>query len=245
VILSSTLLVLFAGARWIVPAAFSYYEAHQALAITRVVPTELSDSSVSQAPGKTLSFFGYDFEIPWPDLDESQTKLYPTDKPKCRADLRFRSGLRMIVTAVRARELVDALAEQAKIRAAYGKSDYDIVRTIYEFSPDKMQHWNARVLFREQFLLILKTAAVPTSAQSGIFDIRNNDFRGFQAGNPQVRQDGIVVHLFADDGSVEFIFSQKDYKAPSGITQPEINRIIQSLHGAPRSASTTDAQIPR
>ena len=41
---------------------------------------------------------------------------------------------------------------------------------------------------------------------------------------------GIAVHLFSDDGSIEMIFFQKDYQNRGGVTQPEINRIVQSLH---------------
>jgi len=39
----------------------------------------LKDTSVSEAPGTKLSYFGYEFEVPWSDLDESQTKLYPAE----------------------------------------------------------------------------------------------------------------------------------------------------------------------
>jgi hypothetical protein len=53
---------------------------------------------------------------------------------------------------------------------------------------------------------------------------------GFQEGSPRVRQDGIAVHLSSDDGSIEMIFFQKDYPNRGGVTQPEINRIVQSLH---------------
>jgi hypothetical protein len=228
-IVFATLVVVFVGVRWLAPAALSYYEAYQALALTHIVPTELRDNSVSQAPGKKVSISGYEFEVPWTDMDEGQTKLYPK-----AADLRFRSGLRVVVTAISPREWVDGLAEQMKvsperIQAAFGQSDYDVLKTIYEFSPDKMHHWNPQVLAREQFLLILKTAAPLPSAKSGIFNMRDSDLRGFQEGSPQVRQDGIAVHLFANDGSIEFIFSQRDYRDTSGITQPEINRIVHSV----------------
>jgi hypothetical protein len=236
-----TLAVIFAGVQWVAPVVLSFYSGREAPTFTRVVPTELKDLSISQASGKKLSYFGYEFEIPWNDLDETQTKLYPKDKPKCRADLHFHSGLRLVVTAVRPRELVDGLAEMAKVSpqrigATFGSSDYRVIRAIYEFTPDKMTHWSfsQRVYSREEFLLILKMAATLPSANSGIFNIGNQDFKGFQDGDPRVRQDGVVVQLFADDGSVEFIFSQKNYQNPSGLTQPEINRIIQSLRRTPQ-----------
>jgi hypothetical protein len=57
-------------------------------------------------------------------------------------------------------------------------------------------------------------------------------YKAFQEGNPQVRQDEIVVHLFSDAGSIEMIFLQKDYQNPTGVSQPEIKRIVHSLHEA-------------
>src|SRR6476620_3508106 len=96
-----TLAVMFIGVQWIAPVALSFYAARKALPIARVVPADLKDKSVSPTPGRNLSYFGYEFEVPWSDLDETQTKLYPKDKPnKTRVDLHFRSGLRLLVTAI-------------------------------------------------------------------------------------------------------------------------------------------------
>jgi hypothetical protein len=89
-----TLAVVFVGLNWIAPVALSFYAAKKAPAVASIVPTELNDKSVSQAPGTKLSYFGYEFEVPWSDFDETRTKLYPKDKPeKTRVDLRFHSGL--------------------------------------------------------------------------------------------------------------------------------------------------------
>jgi len=75
-----TLTVIFVGVSWIAPVVLSFYAARKAPPVARVVPTDLKDQSVSEAPGKKLSYFGYEFQIPWSDLDEAQTKLYPKDK---------------------------------------------------------------------------------------------------------------------------------------------------------------------
>lgn len=139
-----TLAVIFVGVIWVAPIALLYYAAKKAPAVTRVVPTELNDNSVSGAPGQKLSYFGYEFEVPWTDLDETQTKLYPKDKPeKNRADLRFRSGLRILVTAIPPREWAKGLAASfhaspQAIEAAFGQdanSDYRFVKALYELRP--------------------------------------------------------------------------------------------------------------
>jgi hypothetical protein len=248
-----TLAVVFVGVNWIAPVAFSFHAARTAPPVARVVPTGLKDQSVSQAPGEKLLYFGYEFEVPWSDLDETQSKLYPEDKPqKCKVDLHFRSGLRLVVTAVPPREWANGLAKEMKaspqkIDATFGESDYRFAKTIYDFTPDKMSHWamDQRLYLREQFLLIIKSVALVKSADTGIFNVQNQNFKGFQEGSPQVRQDEIAVQLFSDEGSMEFIFLQKDYQSSAGVTQPEINRIVQSLRRTTQDVPTAPRTAKR
>jgi hypothetical protein len=228
--------IIFATVQWIAPVALSFYASRKAPSVARVVPVGLRDQSVSQNPGRKLSYFGYEFELPWSDLDETQTRPYPKDKPKSRVDLHFRSGLRLLVTSARPQEFVDGLAEEMKvppqtIESSFGSSDYQVIKTIFEFTPVKMNHWSlsARVRAREEFLLLMNSIVPTNSANSGIFNVQNKYSQGFQEGDPRVRPDGILVHLFCRQGSIEFIFVQKDYHLPEGITQREINRIIQSV----------------
>ena len=236
-----TLLVGFVSVEWIAPVALSYYGAKKAPAVARVVPTELKDHSISQAPGLRLSYIGYNFEVPWNDLDEPQTKLYPKDKPN-RVVLVFRSGLRVVVTALPAREWVNRLPGELKtspeeMEATFGheamQSDYNFVKMIYEFTPDTMHHWNissSKPFARDASLLIIRSLAPLKCAETGIFKVQNESFKGFQQGNAETRRDGVAVNLYSDDGSVELIFDENNYQNSGRVTQPEINRIIQSLH---------------
>jgi hypothetical protein len=131
------------------------------------------------------------------------------------------------------------------LESAFGretmKSDYSFVKALYEFTPDNMNHWTASQgdHNREQLLLIVKSIALPKAAETGIFGIQNQSYKGFQEGNPRVRQDGIVVDLYSDEGYVEMIFFQEDYHNFVGVTQPEINRIVQSLRKVSQSESAT------
>lgn len=239
-----TLAVVFVGLNWIAPVAVSFYAAKKAPPVASVIPTELKDKSVSEASGTRLSYFGYKFEVPWSDLDETQTALYPKDKPeKTKVDLHFRSGLRLVVSAHSPREWVNQLPTELSVSpraldSTFGretmKSDYSFSETLYEFTPDKMNHWAffQSSLNRDEFLLIIKSMAVSKSAETGIFRVQNQGYKGFQEGNPLIRQDAIEVRLFSDEDGVEMIFFQKGYKNSAGVTQPEINRIVQSLHKA-------------
>jgi len=223
--------VILAGAFWIAPMALSYYVAKTVPAVAGVIPTDLSDHSVSQAPGLRLSYVGYDFDVPWNDLDEAKTVLYPKHKrEKTEVVLAFHSGLRLVVTAVPAREFAREFAAEFTTSPQQPRtSDYVLVRDIYEFSPEKMHYLSlsSELQSRDQAMLNLKSILSAQPAQNGIFNIQSASYKGFQQGNPQVRQDSLLVTLYSDEGSVQLKFWQKDY--PAGVTQAEINRIVQSL----------------
>jgi hypothetical protein len=146
-----------------------------------------------------------------------------------------------MVTAIPAREWISALPAElqtspSEMVATFGRealqSDYNFVKTVYEFSPDKMHHWDisSKLFARDASLLILKSLAPLTCAKTGIFKVQNERFKGFQQGTPAILGDGVAVNLYSDEGSVELIFGENNYQSSAGVTQPEINRIIQSLH---------------
>ena len=246
-----TLAVVFAGINWIAPVALSFYAAKKAPAVASVVPTDLKDKSISKAPGQKLSYVGYEFEVPWSDLDETQTRLHPKDNPdKTKVELRFRSGLRLVIRTIPPGEWAKVLPTTFKVSAqdlesVFGretmKSDYNFAKALYEFTPDNMNYWTVSesTSNREELLLTVKSIALPKSAETGIFNIQNQSYKGFQEGNPRVRQDGIVVDLYSDEGSVKMVFSQGDYHNFAGVAQPEINRIVQSLRKVSQNESPT------
>jgi len=225
---------------WVAPVALSFDAARKAPPAARVVPTDLKDLSVSRVPGTKVSYVGYEFEIPWNDLDESQTRSVPKDHPEMVA-LVFRSGLHMIVSASPPRLFPNEVAREWKlspqnVESIFGRgaaqSDYNFLRNLYEFTPDKMHLWalSPTVHYREQFLLMGKTACLSGfSADTGIFNVENQNYRGFQLGDPQAHPRRLSVHLYSDRGNVELVFAGTDKRAPVAVTQPEINRIVQSL----------------
>lgn len=192
-----TAAVIFVGVYWIVPVALSFYAAKKVPPVARIVPTDLKDKSVSQAPGTKLSYFGYEFEVPWSDLDEIQTKIYPKDKPdKTMVDLHFRSGLRLVFKAIPAHEWLndsDCCTKGAvlAVASAFGQqavnSDYSFEKAVYEFTPKKMHYWSLSpsVHTREQMVLIVKSIMPVKAAETGIFNVQNQTYNGFQQGNPQ------------------------------------------------------------
>lgn len=249
-----TLAVILVCVYWIGPVALSFYAARKVPPMARVVPTELKDHSVSQAPGMKLSYLGYDFEVPWNDLDESKTELYPKDKPdKTMVVLTFRSGLRLRVTAFPTGEWMTLFTRDFKLSPQQfdqfvgheaAKSDYVFLRNLYEFTPDKMHYWawSSAVHYHDTLVLTIKSTALAKAAETGIFNVQNETFKGFQQGDPLAPPDRLVVTLYSDGGNVELTLWQKDHKEPVRVTQPEINRIVESLRKIPPTQATISAK---
>ncbi len=238
-IVASTLALAAVALLWAAPVALSIWTAHKVPSRTRLAPVELTDASVSPAASSKLSYFGYQFEAPWSDIDASTSKATNVNQ----ALITFRSGLKISVTALPPKEIINGLASSYAtpqtvapfIASEFGveatRSDYEFLRRLYNFTPEKMNRWalSSAVHYRESMLLTIKSAALVPWADSGIFNVRNAEYAGFQQGNPQAHPTGIVVSLYSDDGGIEFVFSQKSYQNPAGVSQAEINRVIQSV----------------
>src|SRR4030081_3151921 len=96
--------------------------------IVRRVPVRLTDSALTQSPGRKVGFCGYDFDVPWSDLNDSRTKSLPTKRI-----MQFDSGLVVAVTCSPPRTFVNTFLSAGKItpedfRQVYGddalQSDY-------------------------------------------------------------------------------------------------------------------------
>ena len=227
------LIVIFAVAAafsWIIPAGISLYMVKNASAVASVTPANLKESSVSQAPGTTLTYFGHEFEVPWSDLDKTETKVMKDQPDDHMAWICFRSGLKMFVV-MRSRE-----------KTAFS---YDRMKDINGTTPEAIHYWvpfSNRTIFRQLLLLQLKSdllreigaPSATTPAESGIFNVYSSSYMGFQYGNPVLRPGTLDVALYSqygkDDSKIEIKFLQTAYEEPVGVTQPEINRIIQSMH---------------
>ncbi|MGA8271090.1 MAG: hypothetical protein WB919_05975 [Candidatus Sulfotelmatobacter sp.] len=120
----------------------------------------------------------------------------------------------------------------------------------YEVTPDEIgyralfpnRHYCEQILLLELKSTHLQEVGHPggaSPAETGIFNVKTQDHKGFQYGNPQVRPDILQLDLYSEDGSFQVKVLQGSYDEPGGVTQPEINRIAQSLH---KMASSPVAQ---
>jgi hypothetical protein len=203
-------------------------------------PVVLPDMSVSSVVHKTAAYFGYEFELPWNDVDEQKSRTVGTIHVTA-----FHSGNAFWFSTFPARDFVKNVVEKTKLtpqqfRQVYGdeafESDLGFMRAMLQITPQDMSPFmSKREAGASTTLLLFKAISVP-EADSGIFLIRTTGFQGFQFGNPQSRPSRIREDLYADDGGIELIFFQGGGSSPS-VSQGEINRIIQSV----RKASTLSA----
>lgn len=203
--------------------------------VVRITPTELPDSSVSRTIGRKLSYFGYEFEVPWDDIDESKSRVVGGN----RAIICFRSGNVLSVWSGSPHEFVATALSSGKIdreifRQMYGdaalQSDYAFHRIMLEATPNKITPFvPKRQAVSESVLMLMKAISAPRCADSGIFAVRAGEFKGFQYGRPQNAASYLNVDLYSDSGSLDFIFGHKN-DAAAPLTQGDVNRILQTLH---------------
>jgi len=230
---------------------FFILEAHSAarkLPFVKLTPIELTDLSVSQDPGIKLSYFGYEFEVPWTDIDQEKTKIVGGNK----VIIAFRSGNVLIVWSGPPHEFMNGLLEQGKIdrdtfRKVYGdealQSDYNFQRLILETTPDKITLLSTRkTAVSQAVLLTVKAICVPGDPNSGIFTVQGKEFKGFQYGRPQSPPKHLNVELFPEGGHLDLFFNQKE-NGPTVISQADINRVLQTIHKVPAEVAVRNEDV--
>ena len=199
--------------------------------VVGMTPRSLPTTSIASGPGKKLTYFGYEFEVPWDDLDNSRTQVFAH-----LVVLRFHSGHAITFTSLPPRDFVNSLLKnynKNEIRQFYGdsalQSDYALLSLVAGTTPGKITLFSShREAARTATMLAVKASTAPV--QSGIFSIQTSNFKGFQWGDPQAHPKGIVADLFSDDGQLEFVSLGPDKGKPPTISQIEINRVLQTVH---------------
>ena len=228
----------FFGFQTVATLAARYYLARKAPLVT-MAPAPLTDSSVSHSPGRKLSYFGYEFEVPWNDVDESKSGPIPDTN---KAMIVFHSGnslsvwhgsQRAFLNQVLSNDKIDQITLRRLVGDEALQSDFALYRAILQVTPDKMTPFEPQSDAANQSLLLLvKGLCMPPGAESGIFTVSAGEFSGFQFGQPQNQSGQVSVRLFSPTSSLNFIFIQTA-GSPTAISQPDINRLLQSLHKAP------------
>jgi hypothetical protein len=204
-----------------------------------MVPVPLSDTFVSQEKGTTENFFGCQFEVPWQGGEQKQRDsiAFVFSKSGQEAVSFFDpAGQRGPISVLSEVPGLKPALIAAYLASLYGRknvqSNYDFVRASLNTSPSQLSLiLPGRKEVYAANLLLMKEAFILAS-QAGVYLFEFGQVRGFQHGDP-VRDKNVEIEAYdALDRKFKLIFSSKS--GPNGgMTQPDINRVLQTLRAAP------------
>jgi hypothetical protein len=162
------------------------------------IPVALPDLSISDVPHKRVSYFGYELELPWDDVDEQKERIVNTIHVTY-----FHSGNGFWFSTFPPKEFVNGIMKEDKLspeafRQLWGdeafQSDYGFQCRMLGVTPRDISPFMPRNrAAAESMLLLIKALAIPR-AESGIFSFQVPGFRGFQFENPKERPFRISDH---------------------------------------------------
>jgi hypothetical protein len=211
----------------------------------KVATEALADYSVSNVPGTTLSYFGYEFEVPWKASFKEKTV------GKNLVQLKFQSGqdVLLIIPANQGGLLTEIVQDQSlkmgDLKLIFGdlmnRSPYDQYGVLLNTTPQSIRAFGPRAdAVRGVTLLTRKAIAVGPGLVTGSFSFAFPGKRGFQIGDPQ-KASRVDLEVFDDAGHhIEILCGTAG--GTDRFSQAEINRIIMTLHATTASAEVTALQ---
>jgi hypothetical protein len=210
-----------------------------------VIPQVLRDSVPAKQPGSRLSAYGYEFEVPWVDIDKDKTR-----SGDFVTIYYFRSGQFLMISnpekATNAREIFLADDEKRKVAMRmWGErtleSNFTLTKAMLETSPTQMAVFAPRAKVVGLGILLTLKILAAMGGETGIFAFDTSAIRGFQMGDPDKGPKVISVRAFdMSDHQLQLTFGMQ--KGSTGqITQPEVNRLLQTVRpvGKPEDRSGT------
>jgi hypothetical protein len=174
------------------------------------IPRPLTDHKASAAEGTVLSYYGCRFEVPWQGRDKewdegSEIKII------------FKNGPTVSVVNPNLLPL-----------------GYERYKAVLSATPSQWSPFRSRKEFaRFQTLLEMKGDWFEhNSAAPDIFSFETNGYRGFEISGLSHDWQTVTLSLF-DSADHWFQVRLGDVHARAVLTQPEINRVIQSFGRAP------------
>jgi len=198
----------------------------------KVAPLKLADSSVSNSSGTTLSYFGYEFDVPW-------NANFKQKVGKNLVEVQFESGQNIIFIVPENQsglltEIVeDRSLNMGDLRLVFGdllkRSAYDQYGVLLNATPESIRAFGPRAeAVRGVTLLTIKAIAFGPGLESGAFSFDLHGKRGFQIGDPQ-KAKRVDLEVFDSTGHhVEILCGSTNGNIR--FSQPELNRILASLH---------------
>ncbi len=196
-------------------------------------PRPLDDTIASTAKGSVLSYYGYRFEVPWDEID----KAWDGERT---VQIRFKTGqvIRFNNPQYFQDNPISSHAAQDDgdyFTQAFGTGirelKYDQFKAIASTTPSQWSPFRShREFARVRILLGIKGVWFEHNpAAPDIFSFETNDYRGFELSGLSHDWQNVMVNLFDKTDRWFQISVLGDVRSGARVTQPEINRIIQSF----------------
>ncbi len=117
------------------------------------------------------------------------------------------------------------------------RSDYTLQKAIFETTPSQINLSTPANRAAGLSSVIIIKAIMPPTTDWAIYNIQSQNFRGFQLGDPIRRPRKMCLKLYGNDVEFEINITQNTNAPGPGITQAELNRIIQTARKAARADS--------
>lgn len=211
----------------------------------KVAPVPLADYSVSNSPGTTLSYFGYEFEVPWNASFKERTV------GKTLVQLKFQSGqdVLFIVPANQDGLLTEIVEDHSlkmgDLRLVFGdlmnRSAYDQYGVLLNTTPQSIRAFGPRAeAVRGVTLLTIKAIAFGPGLETAAFSFELPGKRGFQIGDP-LKSRRVDLEIFDSAGHhIEILCGSTNGSVR--FSQPELNRMLTSLRTTTASAHLSALQ---
>jgi hypothetical protein len=199
----------------------------------KVAPQPLSDYSVSNAPATVLSYFGYEFKVPW--NDSFKEKVFGSGGI---VQVESQTGQSLIFIAPENQDgllteiVQDKSMHMKNLQIVFGdlvnRPAYDQYAALLNTTPSTIRTFGPRAeATRGATLLTIKAIAFGPGLETGVFSFELPDKHGFEIGDPQ-KSRRTDLEVFGMGGHhVELICSIS--KDGVRFSQPELNLILTSL----------------
>lgn len=195
------------------------------------VPVPLTETAVSTVNGTTIFQFGIKFEVPWQGIEKEQNQRCDTETV-----FKTRQAVRLSNPGCFDRTPISSYTshlnpDDVKLAFPSGvhESKYEQYRAVISAKPSQLLPFlshqdfvRLRVLLEIKGLWFEHNSDVPT-----ILSFTTNKFRGFEIIGTSPDGDNIVLELF--DRADQHWFTLVVLGRGTSLTQPEINRIIDSI----------------
>jgi hypothetical protein len=201
-----------------------------------LIPRSLPDESSSRGAAIKQTYFGYEFEAPWPRPVAAKQApflvdlIFHGDYAVVFFNPAERRNLLDDTTAIeRHPNMKDAMA--AMIGRDAAQSNYDFFRNIFNITPAQVLPTLSKREANRRLTLLRMKGIDCGRKPSAFYFFQFQNLRCFQIGDPAVERSFEVRCFDPSDHELSFLFGVRENSGLK-MSQMEVNRVIQSLRPA-------------